>query len=503
MNDSFGRLLRAEWTKFRSVRSWIVGVAAAAVLMVGFGLLTTVGSEGSEAPPDSDTAIRMPPVGPGGESVNDHFFLVHQILDGDGSITARMSSLTGMSIEPSTGEGTPASPQPWAKAGLIIKDGTTPGSAYAAVTVTGGHGVRMQHNYTGDVAGPAGTVTAASPRWLRLTRAGDTITGYASTDGAAWAQVQAVKLDGLASTVHVGLFVTSPFEERFEQFLGGIASGGNPTTATATFDRISVAGASSATWQSLEVGADPRGGSISRFQRSGDTFTVTGAGDIAPVAFGPKFGIERTLAGGFAALIVLVVVAVLFVTTEYRRGLIRTSLSATPRRIQLLAAKAVVIGSVTFVVGLVSAAVTLPLIRALLRDNGLALLAVSTATEVRIIVGTAALIAVVSILALALGTILRRSVGAIAAVIVLTVLPYLLTVAGVLPVQAAQWVLRLTPAAAFAIQQSIPAYPQVNQAYWPSFGFYPLAPWAGFAVLCAWTAIALGLAGYLLRRRDV
>ncbi len=447
--------------------------------------------------------MRVAPVGPGGESVNDHFLFVHQVLDGDGSITARVSSLTGTSISPKTGEGAPALPQPWAKAGLIIKDGTTPGSAYTAVMVTGGHGVRMQHNYTGDVAGPAGAVTATSPRWLRLTRAGNTITGYSSSDGAAWAEVDAVRLDGLASTVHVGLFVTSPFEERFEQFLGGTASGGNPTTATATFDRISVAGASSATWQSLEVGADPRGGSISGVRRSGDSFTVTGTGNIAPVAFGPKFSIERTLAGGFAALIALVVVAALFVTTEYRRGLIRTSLTATPRRIDMLAAKAVVIGGVTFVVGLVAAAVTLPLISALLRDNGLALLAVSTATEVRIVVGTAALLAVVAVLALALGTILRRSVGAIAAVIVLMVLPYLLTVSGVLPVQAAQWVLRLTPAAAFAIQQSIPAYPQVDQAYWPSFGFYPLAPWAGFAVLCGWTAIALVLAGHLLRRRDV
>lgn len=30
----------------------------------------------------------------------------------------------------------------------------------------------------------------------------------------------------------------------------------------------------------------------------------------------------------------------------------------------------------------------------------------------------------------------------------------------------------------------------------------PLAPWAGFAVLCAWVALTLGLATYLLRRRD-
>jgi ABC-type transport system involved in multi-copper enzyme maturation permease subunit len=32
--------------------------------------------------------------------------------------------------------------------------------------------------------------------------------------------------------------------------------------------------------------------------------------------------------------------------------------------------------------------------------------------------------------------------------------------------------------------------------------FYPLEPWAGFAVLCAYTALALGLATFLLRRRD-
>ena len=31
---------------------------------------------------------------------------------------------------------------------------------------------------------------------------------------------------------------------------------------------------------------------------------------------------------------------------------------------------------------------------------------------------------------------------------------------------------------------------------------YPLAPWAGFGVLCAWTAAALALAWWQLRRRD-
>jgi ABC-type transport system involved in multi-copper enzyme maturation permease subunit len=97
---------------------------------------------------------------------------------------------------------------------------------------------------------------------------------------------------------------------------------------------------------------------------------------------------------------------------------------------------------------------------------------------------------------------MRRSAGAVAAVIVLIVLPYILSVSAVLPAGAAEWVLRLTPAAAFAVQQSVKAYAQVDQAYTPAFGFYPLAPWAGFAVLCGWAALALGVATYRLKRRD-
>ena len=49
----------------------------------------------------------------------------------------------------------------------------------------------------------------------------------------------------------------------------------------------------------------------------------------------------------------------MFITAEYRRGLIRTTLAAAPRRGQVLLAKAVVTGLVTFVTGLVAAAVAL------------------------------------------------------------------------------------------------------------------------------------------------
>jgi uncharacterized membrane protein len=82
------------------------------------------------------------------------------------------------------------------------------------------------------------------------------------------------------------------------------------------------------------------------------------------------------------------------------------------------------------------------------------------------------------------------------------ILPYILAVASVLPPGPSEWLLRLTPAAGFAIQQSVPSYTQVTAVYTPTFGYFPLAPWAGFAVLCAYAGLALALAAYLLRQRD-
>ena len=106
-------------------------------------------------------------------------------------------------------------------------------------------------------------------------------------------------------------------------------------------------------------------------------------------------------------------------------------------------------------------------------------------------------------LALGVGTLVRRSAAAVTVVIAGIVLPYLLArLPGVLPIGAEEWLVRVTPAATFAVEQSARAYAQVDATYTPATGYFPLAPWAGFAVLCAWAALALGLAGYALRKRD-
>jgi ABC-type transport system involved in multi-copper enzyme maturation permease subunit len=503
--DGFRQVLHAEWTKFRTVRGWVVGAGIAAALMVLFGVLAGAGSHteraGGAGPAPGRNAA---PIGPDGEAVNDAFYFVRQPLDGDGTLTARVTSLTGTAVALDGGSPSGDGLQPWTKAGVIVKDGTTPGSRYAAVMVTGGHGVRMQYNYTHDKAGPVGAVSGTSPRWLRVTRNGDTITGYASTDGSTWTTLGTVRLAGLPSTVQIGLFVASPGWNSFEQQLGSVSSSGGPTVATAAFDSVDLhGGGTGGAWNGLEVGSDHRDPQTAGgFDTAGDTFSVKGSGNIAPNVDGADRGIERTLGGAFAALTVVVVLGVLFISTEYRRGLIRTTLAATPRRGRVLAAKAVVIGAVTFVTGLVGAVIAVQLGEWILRRNGNPMVPLPWTTDVRIVVGTAALLAVAAVLALAVGTILRRSAGAVTAIVVLTVLPYILAMASVLPAGPAQWLLRLSPAAAFAVQQSVQAYPQVDQAYTPAFGFFPLAPWAGFAVLCGWAAGALGVATYLLRRRD-
>jgi len=105
------------------------------------------------------------------------------------------------------------------------------------------------------------------------------------------------------------------------------------------------------------------------------------------------------------------------------------------------------------------------------------------------------------VLGLAIGTLLRRSAPAIATAVVLIVLPYLLALT-VLPAVAGDWLLRVTPAAAFAIQQATLRYHQVDNLYLPTTGYFPLPPWAGLAVLLAWTAVGLMLAAVRVSRSD-
>ena len=317
-----------------------------------------------------------------------------------------------------------------------------------------------------------------------------------------------VHLAGLPGTAQAGMFAASPASAQptSAQSIGGSSGSGALTLATARFDQVSLGRQRpGGAWAGDNVGGGPGNGGPAGagFHQASGTITVTGSGDISPLVAGDGEPVERTLLGAFAGLIAVIVVATMFMTAEYRRGLIRVTFTASPGRGRVLAAKAVVIGSVTFIAGLAGAIAAVLLGERLLRANGNFILPVSALTEVRVVAGTAALLAVAAVLALAVGAILRHSAGAVTAVIVTIVLPYFFaSPLSVLPAGVSVWLLRVTPAAAFAIQQSQPQYPQVSASYTPRNGYFPLPPWAGFAVLCGYAVLALGLAAVLLRRRD-
>lgn len=490
--DGFPQLLHAEWTKLRTVRRWGFTMLAAVVITVVVSLLSAFsgGSDvGGDRPP--------PPVGPDGGVVSDGFPFVHQPLTGDGGITARVSPLSGR-------EGRAA--EPWAKAGVVIKASTTPGSPYAAAMITRGHGVRLQSNFIHDTAG--GAVSHDRPHWVRLTRSGDEFTAYESADGSTWTKVGTARLAGLPETAQAGLFVATPGETMVQRQFGSTSVGGRPARVTGAFDRVSVDGGND-TWRQDNIGAavggngDPKGTPDSSTEKSG-TWTLTGSGDIAPHT--PEVDItQQSLTGAQIGLIPLVALSVLFITAEYRRGMILTTLTASPRRGRVLAAKAVVLAGATFVAGLVAAVLSFLLSEPELRDrmpNPVFYpdVALTDGPVLRAVVGTAVLLAAVAVLALAVGALLRNTAAAVTLIVVALVLPVVL-LSG-LPIGTAHWVMKLTPLAGFAVQRTLPEYEHVDTVCLPEEGCYPQAPWAGLSVLCAWAVVLLGLAVWRLRRRD-
>jgi len=125
----------------------------------------------------------------------DAFHYVYQPLNGDGEIRARVVSVQNT--------------DPWAKAGVMIRETATAGSTHAFALVSYGNGVRLQSRVTtGGASADAGGPGSAAPYWVRLTRAGNLFTAYSSTDGINWTQF-ATQTIGMSSSTYAGLAVTA------------------------------------------------------------------------------------------------------------------------------------------------------------------------------------------------------------------------------------------------------------------------------------------------------
>jgi ABC-2 type transport system permease protein len=181
------------------------------------------------------------------------------------------------------------------------------------------------------------------------------------------------------------------------------------------------------------------------------------------------------------------VLGVLLITAEYSTGMIRASMSAVPRRLPVLAAKAVVYAFVTFFLMAPASLVAFFSSQAILSGRNIETSFTAPGVP-RAVIGAALYLTVVGLFGLGLGAIVRNTAGGIAAFAgIMFVLPPLMNV---LPLS---WNQAASPYLPLQAGERIMALQQGDQ----------LAPWTGFGVFCAYAAVALVVAAVLLRRRDV
>lgn len=128
----------------------------------------------------------------------DKGYLLSAPVSGNFTISARVASQSNTHV--------------WAKAGLMARQSTDTGSAYAAalITPTTANGVRFQSRATANGSTTeAGTTGIAPPYWLRVTRSGNTLSGWRSPDGQTWTQVGTNQTVTMTDPVLVGMVVCS------------------------------------------------------------------------------------------------------------------------------------------------------------------------------------------------------------------------------------------------------------------------------------------------------
>jgi len=191
---------------------------------------------------------------------------------------------------------------------------------------------------------------------------------------------------------------------------------------------------------------------------------------------------EYVLAGDDMALLALGVLGVIAITGEYTTGMIRATLAAVPQRLPVLWAKLAVLCTAVFALMLPASLATYAVGDAIMSKHWEESL--SDPGVLRVVVGTAVVLTLVTALGLALGFIVRSTAGAIATLFAILI---------VLPMTLGQFVPKIAPyLPSSAMTSFITARPEDDM----------LAPGAGLLLFVAYVAIALAGAAALLRRRD-
>jgi hypothetical protein len=185
--------------------------------------------------------------------------------------------------------------------------------------------------------------------------------------------------------------------------------------------------------------------------------------------------------------LLLGILGVLAITTEFSSGMIRATFAAAPRRPLVLAAKAAVLGAVTLAAGEISAfaaffaaqaVLTAPAPHAALGQPGV----------LRAVVMAGAYPALIAVIGLGIGAVVRHTAGAICALVgVLFVLPLLFTT--------------LSTSIQNASQNFLP-HPMANSLTAVKPLAHTLSPGLVFGLLCVYAIAALAAGACALTGRD-
>ncbi|MGW1109197.1 ABC transporter permease [Streptomyces sp. NPDC002540] len=193
------------------------------------------------------------------------------------------------------------------------------------------------------------------------------------------------------------------------------------------------------------------------------------------------------LYGSVLGTLCTVVLGILVTAGEYSTGLIRASLTAVPRRLPVLWAKAAVFTVTVFVVMFTTALLTFVIAQTLLRDTDQAA-SLGDPGVFGAVVGNSAGVTLLSLIALGLGALIRSVPGAIGAFIGgVVILPEVLSM---LPYDAVRTAVRYFPTQAAGALGSATPLP----------GEAPVG--GALLALCLWAGTTLCAAALLLGRRD-
>ncbi len=193
---------------------------------------------------------------------------------------------------------------------------------------------------------------------------------------------------------------------------------------------------------------------------------------------------------------VVAVLAVLAISGEYSTGMIRTTLTATPRRGAVLAAKAAIVTAVVLPDGAIAVLGSVLAGRLILPGNGFTAargyppLSLADGPVLRAATGSVLYLALIALLSLGAATAVRDSAVAIGIVLgLLYLFPIISTV-----VTSPHWHRLLEQISPMTAGLAIQATTGLRSL--------PISPWAGLGVLAAWATAALLTGALKLRLRD-